>query len=107
VLASEAGEHALGPSKPYAVLKLELHAPCNSAPSELQTVDLHIAALRAELEFFPKRIQEADLSLPALVNAVAAAAKPIPTASPSARNLSWTCSSGKTAPRNTANRAAL
>ena len=29
---------------------------------DLQTVDHHIAALRSELDTFPKRIQEADLN---------------------------------------------
>ena len=40
---------------------------------ELQTVDLHIAALRTEIDSFPKRIQEADLKLTGARNAVAAA----------------------------------
>jgi uncharacterized protein len=40
---------------------------------ELQTVDQHIAALRAELDSYPKRIQEADLKLTGARNAVAAA----------------------------------
>jgi predicted nucleic acid-binding Zn-ribbon protein len=40
---------------------------------ELQTVDLHIAAVRAEMDSFPKRIQEADLKLTGARNAVAAA----------------------------------
>jgi predicted nucleic acid-binding Zn-ribbon protein len=40
---------------------------------ELQTVDQHIAALRAEIESAPKRIQEADLKLTDARNAVAAA----------------------------------
>lgn len=39
---------------------------------ELQTVDQHIAALRAELDSYPKRIQEADLKLSGARNAVAA-----------------------------------
>ncbi len=73
VLASEAGEHALGPSKPYAVLNLSCMHPAIPRLLELQTVDLHIAALRAELESFPKRIQEADLKLTGARNAVAAA----------------------------------
>jgi hypothetical protein len=30
---------------------------------ELQTVDQHIAALRAELDSFPKRVRDADLKL--------------------------------------------
>src|SRR5713226_8308325 len=72
---------------------------------ELQTIDQHIAALRAELDAFPKRVREADLKLTGARNAVAAAAKPILMALPSARNSSSTSSSGKSAPRNTANRA--
>lgn len=40
---------------------------------DLQTVDQHIAALRAELESFPKRVREADLKLTGARNAVAAA----------------------------------
>jgi predicted nucleic acid-binding Zn-ribbon protein len=40
---------------------------------ELQTVDQHIAALRTELDSFPKRLREADLKLTGARNAVAAA----------------------------------
>jgi len=40
---------------------------------ELQTIDQHIAALRAELDSYPKRIQEADLKLTGARNAVATA----------------------------------
>src|SRR5260370_12152734 len=40
---------------------------------ELQTIDQHIAALRAELDAFPKRVREADLKLTGARNAVAAA----------------------------------
>src|SRR5260370_23662977 len=40
---------------------------------ELQTIDQHIAALRAELDAFPKRVREADLKLTGPRNAVAAA----------------------------------
>jgi len=40
---------------------------------ELQAVDLRVAALRAELESFPKRVQEADLKLADARKAVAAA----------------------------------
>src|ERR1700740_3762546 len=40
---------------------------------ELQTVDQHIVALRAELDSYPKRIQEADLKLTGARNAVATA----------------------------------
>src|SRR6202158_5702455 len=40
---------------------------------ELQTIDQHIAAIRAELDSFPKRVQDADLKLTGARNAVAAA----------------------------------
>jgi uncharacterized protein len=40
---------------------------------ELQTVDQQVAALRAELESFPKRLREADLKLTGARNALAAA----------------------------------
>src|ERR1700704_2141174 len=40
---------------------------------DLQVIDQHIAALRAEIEAFPKRVQEADLKLTGARNAVAAA----------------------------------
>ena len=40
---------------------------------ELQAADQHIAALRAELESFPKRIRDADLKLTDARNAVAGA----------------------------------
>jgi len=40
---------------------------------DLQVIDQHIAALRAELDSFPKRVQEADLKLTGARNAVAAA----------------------------------
>ena len=40
---------------------------------ELQTVDQQIAALRAELDSFPKRLREADLKLTGARNALAAA----------------------------------
>jgi uncharacterized protein len=40
---------------------------------DLQVIDQHIAALRAELDAFPKRVQEADLKLTGARNAVAAA----------------------------------
>jgi len=40
---------------------------------ELQTVDQHIAALRTELDSFPKRLREADLKMAGARNAVAAA----------------------------------
>ena len=40
---------------------------------DLQVIDQHIAALRAEIEAFPKRVQEADLKLTGARNAVTAA----------------------------------
>lgn len=40
---------------------------------DLQVIDQHIAALRAELDAFPKRVQEADLKLTGARNAVATA----------------------------------
>src|SRR5258707_6397419 len=40
---------------------------------DLQTIDQHIAALRAELDAFPRRVQDADLKLTGARNAVAAA----------------------------------
>jgi predicted nucleic acid-binding Zn-ribbon protein len=40
---------------------------------DLQTIDQHIAALRAELDAFPKRVRDADLKLTGARNAVAAA----------------------------------
>jgi hypothetical protein len=40
---------------------------------ELQTVDQHAAALRAEVNAFPKRVQDADLKLTGARNALAAA----------------------------------
>src|SRR5258706_9424682 len=40
---------------------------------DLQTIDQHIAALRAELDAFPRRVQDADLKLNGTRNAVAAA----------------------------------
>jgi uncharacterized protein len=40
---------------------------------ELQTIDQHIAALRAELDAFPKRVRDADLKLTGARNAVTAA----------------------------------
>jgi predicted nucleic acid-binding Zn-ribbon protein len=40
---------------------------------DLQVIDQRIAALRAELDAFPKRVQEADLKLTGARNAVAAA----------------------------------
>src|ERR1700738_1729935 len=40
---------------------------------DLQAIDQHIAALRAELDAFPKRVQDADLELTGARNAVTAA----------------------------------
>src|SRR3984893_11543138 len=40
---------------------------------DLQTIDQHIAALRAELDAFPERVQDADLKLSGARNAVTAA----------------------------------
>ncbi len=40
---------------------------------ELQTIDQHIAALRAELDAFPKRVRDAELKLTGARNAVTAA----------------------------------
>jgi predicted nucleic acid-binding Zn-ribbon protein len=40
---------------------------------DVQTIDQHIAALRAELDALPKRVREADLKLTGARNAVAAA----------------------------------
>ena len=40
---------------------------------DLQVIDQHIAALRAAIEAFPKRVQEADHKLAGARNAVAAA----------------------------------
>jgi len=55
------------------VLNLSLMHPAIPRLLELQTVDQHIAALRAELDSFPKRLREADLKLTGARNAVAAA----------------------------------
>jgi predicted nucleic acid-binding Zn-ribbon protein len=40
---------------------------------DLQTIDQHIAALRAELDAFPKRVRDADMQLTGARNAVTAA----------------------------------
>ena len=61
------------PSQRNAVLNLGQMHPAIPRLLELQTIDLHIAALRAELDAFPKRVQEADLKLTGARNAVAAA----------------------------------
>jgi uncharacterized protein len=55
------------------VLNLTWMHPAIPRLLELQTVDQHIAALRAELDSYPKRIQEADLKLTGARNAVATA----------------------------------
>ena len=54
------------------VLNLSLMHPAIPRLLELQTVDQHIAALRTELDSFPKRLREADLKLTGARNAVAA-----------------------------------
>src|SRR5260370_10550622 len=56
-----------------AVLNLIWMHPAIPRLLDLQTIDQHIAALRAELDSYPKRIQEADLKLTGARNAVAAA----------------------------------
>src|ERR1700741_149900 len=56
-----------------AVLNLCWMHPAIPRLLELQTIDQHIAALRAELDSYPKRIQEADLKLTGARNAVATA----------------------------------
>jgi uncharacterized protein len=55
------------------VLNLSGMHPAIPRLLELQTVDQHIAAVRAELDSYPKRIQEADLKLTGARKAVAAA----------------------------------
>jgi uncharacterized protein len=59
-------------SPPYVVNFIFMH-PAIPRLLDLQTVDHHIAALRADLETFPKRIREADLKLNSARAAVAAA----------------------------------
>src|SRR4029077_19383346 len=56
-----------------AVLNLSWMHPAIPRLLELQTIDHHIAALRAELDAFPKRVREADLKLTGARNAVTAA----------------------------------
>src|ERR1700730_14814829 len=70
-MGSEAVEPALRTPKRAAVLNFSCMHPAIPRLLELQTVDLHIASLRAELDSFPKRIQEADLKLTGARNAVA------------------------------------
>src|ERR1700730_7777004 len=72
-MGSEAVEPALRTPKRAAVLNFSCMHPAIPRLLELQTVDLHIASLRAELDSFPKRIQEADLKLTGARNALAAA----------------------------------
>ena len=55
------------------MLNLSFMHPAIPRLLELQTVDQHIAALRTELDSFPKRLREADLKLAGARNAVAAA----------------------------------
>jgi predicted nucleic acid-binding Zn-ribbon protein len=55
------------------MLELPFMHPAIPRLLDLQTVDHHIAALRSELETFPKRIREADLKLNGARAAVAAA----------------------------------
>jgi len=64
---------SLGPVKTGAVLNLSLMHHAIPRLLDLQVIDQHIAALRAELDAFPKRVQEADLKLTGARNAVAAA----------------------------------
>jgi uncharacterized protein len=55
------------------VLNLSWMNPAIPRLLDLQTIDQHIAALRAELDAFPKRVREADLKLTGARNAVASA----------------------------------
>jgi uncharacterized protein len=66
-------ESVLGTLRSGAVLNLNWMHPAIPRLLDLQAVDQHIAALRAELESFPKRIRDADLKLSSARNAVAAA----------------------------------
>jgi predicted nucleic acid-binding Zn-ribbon protein len=58
---------------PSRMLELPFMHPAIPRLLDLQTVDHHIAALRSELDTFPKRIREADLKLNGARAAVAAA----------------------------------
>jgi predicted nucleic acid-binding Zn-ribbon protein len=58
---------------PPPVLNLAFMHPAIPRLLDLQTVDHHIAALRSDLESFPKRIREADLKLGGARAALAAA----------------------------------
>ncbi len=62
-------------SKRIAVINLIQMHPAIPRLLDLQVIDQHIAALRAEIEAFPKRVQEADHKLAGARNAVAAARK--------------------------------
>ena len=66
-------ESALGTSERRAVLNLSRMHPAIPRLLDLQTIDQHIAALRAELDAFPKRVRDADLKLTGARNAVTAA----------------------------------
>jgi predicted nucleic acid-binding Zn-ribbon protein len=55
------------------MLELPFMHPAIPRLLDLQTVDHHIAALRSELDAFPKRVREADLKLNGARAAVAAA----------------------------------
>jgi predicted nucleic acid-binding Zn-ribbon protein len=60
-------------SKRSAVINFSQMHPAIPRLLDLQVVDQHIAALRAEIDAFPKRVQEADHKLTDARNAVAAA----------------------------------
>jgi predicted nucleic acid-binding Zn-ribbon protein len=60
-------------SKRGAVINFSQMHPAIPRLLDLQVVDQHIAALRAEIDAFPKRVQEADHKLTDARNAVAAA----------------------------------
>jgi len=60
-------------SKRIAVINLIQMHPAIPRLLDLQGIDQHIAALRAEIEAFPKRVQEADHKQAGARNAVAAA----------------------------------
>ena len=55
------------------MLNLSCMHPAIPRLLELQAADLHLTALRAELDFFPKRIREADAKLNGARTALAAA----------------------------------
>jgi uncharacterized protein len=69
----EAGQVAARASERSAVLNLIWMHPAIPRLIDLQTIDQHIAALRAQLDAFPKRVRDADLKLTGARNAVAAA----------------------------------